>query len=75
MNEHPEEWPGRLGWAVELFTRLIGPILVLLTGLSMLIYTHIIHPPPEPVTSAAGGTLIALALGRGFDKLDRLRGR
>lgn len=65
----------RLAVAVELFTKLVGPILVLLTGLSMLIYTHILRPPPDPTTSAAAGVMIALALGRGLDKLDQIRGR
>lgn len=65
----------RLALLVEVFLKLIGPILVLVTGLSLLIYTHVLHPPPDAVTSATGGTMIALALGRGFDKLDKLRGR
>lgn len=65
----------RLDRAVEYFIKLIGPALVLIVGLWLEVNTHILHPPPDPVTVASGGTLIALALGRGFDKIDKIRGR
>lgn len=59
----------------EYLTKLVGPLLALLTGLFMLINTTVLHPPPDPTTVSAAGALVVIALGRGFDKVDKLRGR
>lgn len=66
----------RANMLAEWLTKLVGPGLLLITGITLLIFDNIIDPPGEPQgTSGIASVIVTLALGRGFDKIDKLRGR
>lgn len=59
----------------EWLTKLIGPAVLLLVACAMLVSNNIIRATPNQETNLAAGAMAVLALGRGFDKIDKLRGR
>lgn len=58
-----------------VLTRLVFPILMLLTGIVLILHDSILDPPTEKQgETGIGVLLVILASGRGLDLLPKIKG-